>query len=175
MRPDYSTSNHEQGRPHDPWEKFTQRNEIKHVAEDASRLCQPHMTSSDIIENFFLHERRELDDSIPRRRQILRDFLKEVILPCSLGPQPRYESDIARRSSVDHLALLDDRQKHQNCPKAIYQPCNVCKIFSEKLGIPELCDRLKQDVSHTMLPWRQLRKLTCVSVVRSKPKRGSCE
>ena len=147
MQTDLSSFVHELGRPHDPWEKFVQRNDARHRAEDDFRLCPQDATSLDVINHFFSNESRKIDDPIPRRRQLLREFLQEVLLPCHMGPQPRYELDIQRRSSPNHIVLLDDRQRHQGCSKVILQPCTICQIFSRNLTVSELCDRLKQEVS----------------------------
>lgn len=138
----------ENNRPYDPWEKFRTRNEAKHRAEDHSRLCPVQVTSLDVIHTFFSHENRRLDEPIPRRRQLLRDFLKEAVVSTPTGPHPLYENDVTQGSTDTSIALLDDRQNHAGCAKLIFQPCNTChgQIFSRNLTISALCDRLKLEV-----------------------------
>jgi hypothetical protein len=137
--------NHESSRLHNPWETFTRRDENKHRLEDTSRLCSPQTKSQDVIEKCFAFENRRLDEFVPRRTQILRDFLGK--LPHGLVPSDLpYGTDIERRSNNDHIVLVDDRQKHPECEKLIRKACSTCRIFSRKLTIPELRDHLVEDV-----------------------------
>ena len=139
---------HELSRPHNPWQEFTLRNEAKHRAEDVSRLCtSTQATTTEIIEQFLNHDRQRLDEQVPRRRQVLKDFLHEVVPP-SLGAARYYFDDIERHSTDVDIALIDDRQKHEDCAKKIRKPCNECRVFSKTLKIPALCQRLKEEVNH---------------------------
>ena len=146
MSLDYSGVSHELNRPHDPWERFTRRNVTKHRMEDTIRLCTQDTSSSRVIDICFKQERRPLDDPIPRKNQVLRDFLGEVLdgVPGSTRP---YAADILRRNRTNGIVLVDDRQNHADCEKKIRRPCPKCKIFSEKLSIPKLREHLVQNVS----------------------------
>ncbi|KAH6838454.1 hypothetical protein BKA58DRAFT_395667, partial [Alternaria rosae] len=131
--------------PHSRWQKFTYRQEKRHRPEDDLRLCNPGQTSSQVIERFLSPERDKihLDQVVPRQRQILRDFLREVIPAASRRIYP-YLQDVERYSSDDSIALLDDRQNHEGCEKISGKPCNDCVIFSRSVCIPELCARLQE-------------------------------
>jgi len=130
-----------------PWGKFTHRQEKKHRPEDDLRLCTPGQTSAQIIERFLSPGRDKilLDELVPRRWQVLRDFLNEVVpaAPRRIGP---YLHDIERYSMDDNVALVDDRQKHAGCFKIVGKPCSDCVIFSRSVRIPELCVRLQEKV-----------------------------
>jgi hypothetical protein len=134
--------------PDSPWKKFTHRQEAKHRPEDDRRLCTPSLTSAEVIERFLSFERDKihLDELVPRRRQILRDFLNEVILGAPRGTGP-YLHDVERYSSDDNIALVDDRQNHEGCGRLSRKICDDCMIFSRSVGIPELCLRLQEMVS----------------------------
>lgn len=140
------SSPHEPFRPHNPWEKFTIRDEKKHYAEDQSRLCPlPQISALEAIEKFLGHGCTKLDEPILRKRQLVRDFLKEIIS----GPpntSTYVEASISSSSSATDIALLDDRQKHKHCAKLIGQQCNECNIFSSNLTIPQLFRRLREEV-----------------------------
>lgn len=144
--------NHELSRPYDPWERFTHRDEDKHHIDDTSRLFPSHATSYDIIDGCFSHEGRRLDSQIPRRDQILRDFLGEVLEGPTRSSQP-YGIDIDRRNNYAHIVLVDDRRNHPNCEKKIRRACTVCKkdIFSRNLSVPQLRDRLALEVCRLTL------------------------
>jgi hypothetical protein len=133
--------------PHSPWKKFTYRQEAKHHPEDDLRLCTPDQTSAQIIERFLSPERDKihLDELVPRRRQVLRDFLNEVVPAVQRGIGP-YLQDVERYSNDDNIALVDDRQNHEGCDKVIGKPCSDCLIFSRLICIPELCVRLQEKV-----------------------------
>jgi hypothetical protein len=146
MEHEYAGINHEFSRLYDPWETFTHRDENKHRLEDTARLCSPLTTCHDIINICFSYESRRLDDPIPRRSQILRDFLEEVLDSYTRSNQP-YGVDIDRRNNDDHIVLVDDRQNHLNCEKKIRRPCAACQIFSKNLTIPQLRGHLTQEVS----------------------------
>lgn len=146
MGHEYSGVNLEFSRPHDPWERFTHRNEIKHRPEDSARLCPQHTPTQDIINICFAHESRLLDDQIPRRSQQLQDFLREVLDSHSRSTQP-YGADIERRNKTTHIVLVDDRQNHPDCEKKIRRPCAACQVFSKNLSIPQLREHLSKEVS----------------------------
>jgi len=138
--------------PHSPWKKFTDRRELTHLPEDDVRLCTPGQTSAQIIERFLVYEELKIhiDELVPRRRQVLRDFLNEVtpIFPRGIGP---YLQDIERYSKDDHIALVDDRQNHEGCVnKNPIKRCDDCIIYSRSVSIPELCVRLQEKVYQ---PW----------------------
>ena len=134
--------------PHSRWQKFTYRQEKRHRPEDDLRLCNPGQTSSQIIERFLSPERDKihLDEVVPRQRQALRDFLREVIPAASRGTYP-YLQDVERYSNDDDIALLDDRQNHEGCEKTSGKPCNDCIIFSRSVRILDLCTRLQEKVN----------------------------
>ncbi|KAF1956057.1 hypothetical protein CC80DRAFT_67834 [Byssothecium circinans] len=134
-------------RPHNPWEKFTQRTVANHHAED-SRLCPPQLpiSTTEVIQRFLSHGYIRLDQAIPRKRQLLRDYLEETINVRQIGGASVVEHDIVAKSKSADVALLDDRQKHDRCAKLIGQVCNSCQILSTNLTIPELYRRLQQEV-----------------------------
>ncbi|CAO2650561.1 Nn.00g018530.m01.CDS01 [Neocucurbitaria sp. VM-36] len=139
------SSFHEPIRPHNPWEVFTHRNETKHRAEDNSRLCtNAQTTTSQVIERFVNFDRHRLDEQVPRRHQMLRDFLHEVVPP-SVGTVGSYFDDIERHSTNANIALIDDRRQHERCAKSIGNPCNGCRIFSRVVRIPGMCQRLREE------------------------------
>lgn len=137
-------STHDLNRLHNPWEKFKNRKQPLHVAEDSRPSEQT--TTTDIIEAFLTRDKLRLDKQVPRRRQILRDFLDEVVQLPRSAVNPHFD-DIARHSKDVDVAFIDDRQNHERCAKNIGIPCNDCHIFSQVLKIPELCQRLRKKVS----------------------------
>jgi len=139
---------HDTFQSYTPWGKFTHRQEKKHLPEDDLRLCTPTQTSAQIIERFLSPARDKilLDEPVPRRRQLLRDFLNEIVPAAPRGTGP-YLQDIERYSIDDNVALVDDRQKHAGCLKIVGKPCSDCVIFSRSVRIPELCVRLQEKVS----------------------------
>jgi hypothetical protein len=141
-------------RLHNPWEKFSQRLVERHLAEDESRLCPPQVpiSTSEVVARFLSHGYTRLDEAIPRKRQLLRNFLEETITPQQMGMPNSVEHDIRDGSVSGDIALLDDRQKHERCAKSIGQLCSVCRIFSRKLSIPELYQRLQEKVSLCYIP-----------------------
>lgn len=145
MAHDFKTTNHEFSRPYDPWEKFTRRDETKHRAEDTFRLCSQNAPSYEVIDVCFAHGSRPLDDPIPRRNQILRDFLEEVLDGPVRSNRP-YPDDIARRNSDNHIVLVDDRQNHSDCEKKIRRACAACRIFSQNVTVRQLREHLAQEV-----------------------------
>ena len=97
--------------PDSPWKKFTHRQEAKHRPEDDLRLCTLDQTSAQVIERFLSPERDKihLDELIPRRRQVLRDFLNGVHPEGILGMGSCLQ-DVKDRSNDDNIiALVDDR------------------------------------------------------------------
>ncbi|CAN9186208.1 unnamed protein product [Alternaria alternata] len=107
-----------------PWKKFTHRQEAKHRPEDDLRLCTLDQTSAQVIERFLSPERDKihLDELIPRRRQVLRDFLNGVHPEGILGMGSCLQ-DVKDRSNDDNIiALVDDRQNHERCDKIIGKP-----------------------------------------------------
>lgn len=140
-------SYHGTQRQPNPWGKFTQRKEAKHRGEDTPRLCNSSQPStSQVVETFLTHDRTPLDEQIPGRRQVLRDFLHEAVTQ----PHATTNSffiDVERCSGIADIALIDDRQKHERCTKAAFgEPCNGCRIYSKKLSLPDLCQRLQGEV-----------------------------
>jgi hypothetical protein len=148
---------------HNPWEKFTRRNEKMHVAEDGSRLIgEDHSrlptasttnvdvidstASMTVIEQFMTHRTGPLEISIPQRRQLLRDYLEAAAADAASHPNRFVENDIGHFSKTWDIALLDDRQNHQNCARPYKNPCSKCQILSKSLSIPELFLRLKENV-----------------------------
>lgn len=132
-------------RPYNPWEKFTRRDEAKHTAEDIL-LCRPGtpITTAEVIHSFLTHGYNQLDQAVPRKRQLLRDFLEEVIN--SRRVHSTVDQDIFTTSRNNDVALLDDRLKHERCARSIGQACNHCTVFSKNLTIPDLYKRLQEKV-----------------------------
>jgi hypothetical protein len=165
------SSPYELGRPHNPWEKFTRRDEKKRRLEHMLqyRLGRlpfqvtptplptnlPTKTTAEIIEQFLSYGSHRLDDPVPRQRQLLQDFLKAAIpmavsassSPSSSRPQGNYLDDIKLRSTDRDIALIDDRNNHKDCARKIGMSCTGCYIFSENVSIPDLCIRLRGEVS----------------------------
>jgi hypothetical protein len=143
---------HDLNRLHNPWEIFTNRNERLHRAEDIARLCPPTpiptpiptpTTSSYAINSFTAHGNSRLDELVPRRYQRLRGFLNAA----KSSSDQAVEIDVADGSSRSDIALLDDRRNHPECTNRYTNTCSGCKIFSLKLEIPQLLQRLKEEVS----------------------------
>lgn len=149
--PERQRMEHVTYQPDSPWKKFTHRQEAKHRPEDDLRLCTLDQTSAQVIERFLSPERDKihLDELIPRRRQVLRDFLNGVHPEGILGMGSCLQ-DVKDRSNDDNIiALVDDRQNHERCDKIIGKPCNDCRIFSRSVGIPELCERMQEKVNQS--------------------------
>jgi hypothetical protein len=164
MDPNVNIFPHELNRAHtlhNPWEKFTHRNESGHYAEDASRLHSlqqatsssqtttlPQITSVAVIDGFLGHNRKLLDNPIPRQRQLLREFLAGSIVQSSRNSSHRnFDADISDSSNSGDIALLDDRQKHPDCMKSNRRACPDCVVFSTSLTVPQLLQRLQDQVS----------------------------
>jgi hypothetical protein len=162
---------HDLSRLHNPWEKFTHRDEKKHNAENdlTFRLGRPPYqsvlpqtpqplstnTTTEVIELFLDYGSKSLDDPVPRQRQLLKDFLQASNSPLpslsSLTPTTTYIDDVNLRSSVGDIALIDDRNYHPYCARKIkQQTCSDCYIHSKKLAIPELCTHLQGEVSYVI-------------------------
>lgn len=133
---------------YNPWQRFTQRDVAKHNAEDGVCFCPPHtpISAAEVINRFLGHGFNTLDEAVPRKRQLLRDFLEEAITIPRNAPRI-VEQDISATSRSIDVALLDDRQNHERCAKRVSQVCNDCNIFSKNLSILELYKRLQEDVS----------------------------
>lgn len=143
-------SHHELYRPHNPWERFTQRHDENHLPEDRFRLVPPphNVSTSAVIDALLTHDQvSSPDQPIPRRRQLLRDFLSEAV--SGRGLNCHVDEDIVKSSSSRDIALLDDRQKHEGCAKPIGKQCDDCQIYSNNVTIPNLYLRLKEEVSTT--------------------------
>lgn len=146
MGHEYTGLSLELSRPHDPWERFTRRNETIHSLEDTARFCLHSAPSDKVLKDCFAHKVPKLDESVPRRTQLLRDFFDEVFGPYSDSPQP-WGAIVNGGALRNHVVLVDDRQNHPNCEKKIAKNCQACEIFSQNLTIPQLQDRLMQEVS----------------------------
>ncbi|OAL50526.1 hypothetical protein IQ07DRAFT_679915 [Pyrenochaeta sp. DS3sAY3a] len=125
----------------DPWQKFTIRWEPGHNAEDV-RLCSPTQTTQEIIEAFLLHNDRRSNAQIPRRWQVLGEFLYPIVT-LSQGDVTTYVEDIERHRAANDVAILDDRQKHE-CARDFGQHCEGCPTFSENLDVMALQRRLQE-------------------------------
>ena len=141
-------------RLHNPWHKFTQRNQLKHNAED-SRLHKPAATARDVIQQFMAHHSDPLDGEIPHMRQMLRDYLNETVMTAA-GPNETIENVIQKTSSPRDFALLDDRKKHEKCHRHIGLTCKKCALVSEKKEMFELYKRLAGNVSFRKLAFEGL-------------------
>ena len=139
-------------RTYNPWDKFKVRNDRYHLAEDTARLfptTDPCPTSSEVIDRFLKQNSHRLDRLIPRRWQILKDFLDEVVRGSPSGTSPYTDNIRSYRTNID-IVLLDDRRKHGGCGKSVIGSCSECHIWSRELKIPDLCERLLEEVStHT--------------------------
>jgi hypothetical protein len=181
--------NHDLGRLHNPWEKFTRRDEKKHNAENdlAFRLGQPSYqlaptsppqplstrSTIEVIDLFLGFGSKSLDEPVPRQRQLLRDFLlaSDPPLP-SLSPSTpttTYIDDVELRSSVGDIVLTDDRNYHEDCARKVKQTCSDCYIYSQKLTIPELCTHLQGEVSCLMHTAQEDTRLTCDRLYSETP------
>jgi hypothetical protein len=158
MDPNINIFPHELNRAHtlhNPWENFTHRNESGHCAEDASRLhtlqqatSSSRITSVAVMDGFMGHNRKLLDNPIPRQRQLLREFLAGSIVQSSRNSSHRnFDVDISQSSNSEDIALLDDRQKHPDCVKSNRRACPDCVVFSTSLTVPQLLQRLQDQVS----------------------------
>jgi hypothetical protein len=169
MSQDLHSSRYELSRPHNPWEKFTHRDEKKHHAENslAFRLGRsrflitstppvsnsPPQTSTEVIEVFLTQGSHRLNDPVPRQRQLLKDFLQaaDPVLsassPLVQSSATTYYDSVKLCSSPSDIALLDDRNNHPGCARRIGKACSDCYICSKKLSIPELCTHLQGEVS----------------------------
>jgi hypothetical protein len=163
---------HDLSRLHNPWEKFTHRDEKKHNAENdlAFRLGQPlyrlvptpppqplsTRSTREVIDVFLDFGSKRLDDPVPRQRQLLKDFLlaSDPPLPSlsSSRPATTYFDDVGLRSATGDIALIDDRNYHQYCARKVMQTCSDCYIYSQRLTIPELCNHLHGEVSYVKYP-----------------------
>jgi hypothetical protein len=148
MDHDTHRSRYEPFRLHNPWEAFINRHEGKH---GASRLCSPTQTTSEVIDKFLAHERTLLDEPVPRRWEVLREFLHEITRQSTNTTCP-YTEDIERHSRIHDIALVDDRRRHEECKTVAGYPCNDCQKFSESMKITELCKRMQKEVCILQLP-----------------------
>jgi hypothetical protein len=82
---------------------------------------------------------------------LLQDFFGEVFEQHLRSTQP-WGANIDARATSNCIVLIDDRQNHPNCEKKIERNCQTCKIFSRNLTIPQLRDRLLQEVSLISIP-----------------------
>lgn len=101
----------EMQRPHNSWEKFTQRDVNKHRPEDM-HLFHPQLRASEVVDQFINHGETMLDGPIPRRFQTLRRFLDGAQLVTPPGADPEVIDVINRYSSLRNnteFAILDDR------------------------------------------------------------------
>lgn len=74
------------------------------------------------------------------------NFLKEAIGP-STSATDDYLNSVQILSTVDDIALIDDRQKHEKYARLAHgDPYAGCLIASENLSIVDLCSRLGEDV-----------------------------
>lgn len=170
MSQDIVGSQYEFTRLHNPWEKFTRRQEHKHRAENdiEFRLCRPlpgphnaipstslptlpPKSTTEVIELFMSHGSHRLDDPVPRQRQLLKDFLNAVHRTNATSLNPisthTYIIDVGLQSSPEDIALIVDRNYHNDCASKIGKTCTDCRVFSKQVLIPYLCDHLRDRVS----------------------------
>jgi hypothetical protein len=170
MSYDLHSSRYEPSRLHNPWEQFAHRDEKKHQAENdlvfrlgrppfqLVPIAPPHTLSTrstaEVIDLFLQYGSKRLDDQVPRKQQLLKDFLRGSDPPLSAlsssTPPVTYIDDVKLRSSVGDIALIDDRNNHSDCGRKIKKACSDCHIYSKKLSIPDLCTRLQGEVSSTI-------------------------
>ena len=150
---DFRQSQHELNKLVNPFERFQARYVKKHLADDAARLFQQQQPyAADVIEKIVNYGKKPLDYNVPRRFQTLRNYLTEATAPGQ--PLTRTVKDDIELSSNDQdIALLDERQEHDKCPKKYGQQCLECVPFSEKVTIPQLHERLKKAVSPLLRCW----------------------
>jgi len=144
---DCKITRYEPIRAYNPWDEFKNRTEKNHRAEDASRLfspSDPEPTSSKVVDVFLKQESTRLDELVPRRWQLLRDFLNEVARR-SASSTDTYSVDVDKYNT--NSVPLDDRRKHDKCTKDSLGTCAECHIFSKELNISALRSRLFEQVS----------------------------
>jgi hypothetical protein len=161
------SSSFELNRLHNPWVKFSRRDETQHVLDSEVKYrlgrlsIQPPptpptaitqnsatKTTTEVVRLFMNHGKFRLDEVVLRQQQLVKDFLKAASPPASgSGPTSTYIDDVRLSSSVSDIALIDDRNYHEGCVKKFGKPCTECHIFSGKVTIPELCTRLESQVS----------------------------
>ncbi|KAF2804789.1 uncharacterized protein BDZ99DRAFT_575006 [Mytilinidion resinicola] len=134
--------------PH-PWQQYTYRNEGGHHAEDgAGRLFRSqNVASRHVIDGFITHRSHELERPIPRRYQIVKDFLSEAVSPSSRSSSHSVEHDIAMSSLDRDFALVDDRCNatgHSDAGRRWEGDKYKGEVaISEKRSIPHLHEHLK--------------------------------
>jgi hypothetical protein len=147
---------------HNPWEKFARRNEVLHRGDNELQFRLGRIpfqttaasiptdistkTTAEVIELFLNYGSHRLEDPVPRRQQLLKDFLGAANSSSS-GPASTYLDDVRLRSSANEIALIDDRNCHEKCARIIGQCCPDCEIVSGNIDIPNLCTRLRGEVS----------------------------
>jgi hypothetical protein len=164
------------GRFHNPWEKFEHRDEKGQRAESdlVFRLGYPLLqvntlftrSTAEVVESFLSFGSNSLDDPVPRKRQLLRDFLQASHPPMPTLSSSRspaaYLDEIRLLSAVGDIALVDDRNYHPDCARKIGRSCSGCYIYSEKLSIPDLCTRLQGEVGFVTFRARAETRLTYI-------------
>jgi hypothetical protein len=146
---DRKITRYEASRAYNPWDDFKNRTEKNHRAEDTSRLfspSDPEPTSSKVIDVFLKQNAARLDELVPQRWQLLRDFLNEVARHSASGTDT-YSVDVDKYNTDS--VLLDDRRKHDKCTKDSLGTCAECHIFSKELNISALRRRLFEQVSYS--------------------------
>lgn len=155
---------HEHNRLHNPWEKFKSRDPNKHKADDdlTFRLGRPPFqldphtpvtilplrTTAEAIDLFLKYRSLRLDEAVPLQKQLLKDFLRFSKPPLSTfpGTSTTYLDDVRTYSSTEDVVLIDDRNNHERCARKIGKDCDECYIYSEKISVPDLCTRLRNEV-----------------------------
>ncbi|KAF2496106.1 hypothetical protein BU16DRAFT_526627 [Lophium mytilinum] len=134
------------GRPFHPWQQYTTRNENLHRAEDSRLFPSQDVPSTSVIDEFIPHDSDELELSIPRRHQCMRDFLSEAVTSPSrsLLPSHYIEHDIAISSKSRDIALVDDRcNNSRSSEQWDGDKYKGHVVISEKQAIPQFYEYLK--------------------------------
>jgi hypothetical protein len=167
MSCDLHNSRYKLNRLHNPWEKFTHRDVKRHNAENeiAFRLTCPPLatlgapltilpfrTTGEVIDSFLNYRSQRLYDCVPRRRQLLKDFLGVVLSSLSASDHPTasatYLDDVMKYSSTSDIALIDDWNSHESCARKIGKACPDCYNYSAKISMPALCNHLRREVKY---------------------------
>ena len=133
---------------HDPWLRYTQRNEQLYMYED-KRLCEQNLPLDKVIETFMAQGYRDFARVIPLQYQTLNEFLRSELppgVPLSVSEHVRLLP-----ANTGTAALLEDRHDHDRCTRLIQQACPDDRIFAENLSIRSLYDSLLEEVSFNVV------------------------
>ena len=131
-----------------PFENFQSRNEFIHLAEDQGRLCpSQQIFSLEVIKSFINHDEDPLDKGVPCQFQTLHDYLTKATTK-GVATGRFVGSDVTDFSSRNDIALLDDRHRHPRGAELSGNACTQCEVFSAKISISKLYERLTESVRY---------------------------